>query len=95
VISLNDHNIILALKENAIHRRSKPEDPSTTSNPHRFGLSTDNPYRHCQKEEAVPHLHTEKQQEQKLERQSSARLIQGEQKITTRYAKALNKANNS
>jgi hypothetical protein len=65
------------------------------SNPHRFGLSTDNPYQHCQKEESFPHLHTEKQQEQNLERQSSARLIQGEQKITTRHAKALNKANNS
>jgi hypothetical protein len=31
----------------------------------------------------------------KLERLHSARLIQGDQKITTRHAKALNKTNNS
>jgi hypothetical protein len=60
VISLNDHNILFALKENVIHRRSKPDDPSTESSPHRFGLPTDNPHWHRQKEEAVPHLHTEK-----------------------------------
>jgi hypothetical protein len=36
-------NIVFALEENAIHHRSKPEDPSTESNPHRFELSTDNP----------------------------------------------------
>jgi hypothetical protein len=59
VISLNGQNILFALKENAIHQRSKPEDPSTESNPHRFGLSTDNPRRHHRQEEAVPHLHTE------------------------------------
>jgi hypothetical protein len=56
-ISLNGQNILSALKENAIHRRSKPKDPSTESNPHRFGLHTDNPRRHRQQEEAVPHLH--------------------------------------
>jgi hypothetical protein len=58
-ISLNGQNILFALRENAIHRCSKPEDPSTKSNPHRFGLPTDNPHRHHQQEEAVPHLHTE------------------------------------
>jgi hypothetical protein len=58
MISLNSQNILFALKENVIDRRSKPEDPSTESNPHRFGLSTDNPYRHHRQEEAVPHLHT-------------------------------------
>jgi hypothetical protein len=42
-ISLNSQNILLALKENVIHQRSKPEDLSTESNPHRFGLPTDNP----------------------------------------------------
>jgi hypothetical protein len=57
--SLNDQNILFALKENDIHRRSKPEDPSTESNPHRFGLSTDNPHRHRRQEESFPHLHTE------------------------------------
>jgi arylsulfatase A-like enzyme len=59
VISLNGHYILFALKENAIHRCSKPEDPSIESNPHRFGLPTDNPHQHCRQEEAVPHLHTE------------------------------------
>jgi hypothetical protein len=58
VISLNGQNILFALKENAIHRRSKPEDPSTESYPHRFGLPTDNLHRHRRQEKAVPHLHT-------------------------------------
>jgi hypothetical protein len=58
-IYLNSQNILFALKENAIHRHSKPEGPSTESIPHRFGLPTDNPRRHRQQEEAAPHLHTE------------------------------------
>jgi hypothetical protein len=66
VISLNDQNIHFALKENAIHQCSKPEDPSTELNPHRFGLSTDNTRRYHQKEEAVPHLHTGKTTTAKL-----------------------------
>jgi hypothetical protein len=57
-ISLNSQNILLALKENVIHQRSKPEDPSTESNPHRFGLPTDNPHQHHRQEGTVPHLHT-------------------------------------
>jgi hypothetical protein len=48
-ISLNGQNILFALKENAIHRYSKPEDPSTESNPHR----------HHRQVEAAPHLRTE------------------------------------
>jgi hypothetical protein len=59
VVSLNIQNIHFARKENAIHRRSKPEDPSTESNPLQFGFPTDNPHRHRWQEEAVPHLHTE------------------------------------
>jgi hypothetical protein len=58
-ISLNGQNILFALKENVIHRHSKPEDPSTESNPHRFRLFIDNPRRHHWQEEAVPHLYTE------------------------------------
>jgi hypothetical protein len=58
-ISSNSQNILFALKENATHQHSKAEDPSTESNPHRFGLPTDNPHRHCWQEEAIPHLHTE------------------------------------
>jgi hypothetical protein len=65
-ISLNDQNILFAQKENANHQLSKHEDPSMESNPHRFRLPTDNPHRHRRKEEAVPHLHTEKPQEQTL-----------------------------
>jgi hypothetical protein len=57
-ISVNGQGILLALKENAIHQHSKPEDPSTESNPHQFGLPTDNPRRHHRQEEAAPHLHT-------------------------------------
>jgi hypothetical protein len=59
VISLNGQYILFALKENVIHRCSKPEDPSTESNPCRFGLPTDNARRHRRQEEAVPQLHTE------------------------------------
>jgi hypothetical protein len=59
VISLNGQNILFALKENAIHRHSKPEDSSTEYNPHWLGLSTDNPHRHCRQEETTPHLHIE------------------------------------
>jgi hypothetical protein len=33
-IFLNGQNILFALKENAIHGHSKPEDLSTESNPH-------------------------------------------------------------
>jgi hypothetical protein len=58
-ISLNGQNILFALKENVIHRCSKPEDPSTESNPHWFRLLTDNNHRHHRQEEAVPYLHTE------------------------------------
>jgi hypothetical protein len=58
-ISLNGQNIPFALKENVIHRHSKPEDPSTESIPHRCGLPTNNPHRHRGQEEVVPHLHTE------------------------------------
>jgi hypothetical protein len=72
--SLNNQNILFDLKENAIHQRSKPEGPSTESNPYWFGLPTDNPRRHHQKEEAVPHLHR-KTTRAKLERLCSARLI--------------------
>jgi hypothetical protein len=66
MISLNNQNILFALKENAIHRCSKLEDPSTESNPHGFGLPTNNPHRHHRKEEAIPHLHIEKPHGQSL-----------------------------
>jgi hypothetical protein len=58
-ISLNGQDNLFALKENVTHRCSKPEDPSTESNPHQFGLPTDNPRQHCRQDEAVPHLHIE------------------------------------
>jgi hypothetical protein len=65
-ISLNGQNILFARKENVIHWCSKPEDPSTEFNPHRFGLPTDNPHWQRRQEEAAPHLHTKNQQEQSL-----------------------------
>jgi hypothetical protein len=40
-ISLNDQNILIALKENAIHRHSKTEDTSTEYNPHRLVRAID------------------------------------------------------
>jgi hypothetical protein len=46
VISLNDQNILFALKSNVIHRHSKPEDPSTEFIPHPFGLPSGNPRWH-------------------------------------------------
>jgi hypothetical protein len=58
-ISLNGQNILLALKENVMRWCSKTEDPSIESNPHQFGLPTDNPRRHRRQEEVVPDLHTE------------------------------------
>jgi hypothetical protein len=42
-ISLNVQSILFALEENAIHQLSKPENPSTVPNPHRFGPPNDNP----------------------------------------------------
>jgi hypothetical protein len=58
VISLNGQNILFALKENSIHQCSKPEDPSTESSPHRFGLPTSNPHRNRRQEQAISHIHT-------------------------------------
>jgi hypothetical protein len=46
-ISLNIQYILFALEENVIHQRSKPEDPSTMPNPHRFGPPTGIPHQHC------------------------------------------------
>jgi hypothetical protein len=51
--------ILFALEENAIHQRSKPEDPNTVLNPHQFGPPTGILLRHHQKEEEAPHMHTE------------------------------------
>jgi hypothetical protein len=50
--------ILLTLEENAIHQRSKSEDPSTVPNPHQFGPPTGIRHRHHRKEEEAPHLHT-------------------------------------
>jgi hypothetical protein len=51
VISLNGQNILFVLKESVIHRHSKPEDPRTESNLHRFGLSTENSRAHKRQQE--------------------------------------------
>jgi hypothetical protein len=57
VISLVQY-ILFALEENAIHQCSKPKDPNTVPNPHRFGPPTANLRWHRWKEEEAPHLHT-------------------------------------
>jgi hypothetical protein len=57
-VSLIDQNILFTLEENAIHQRSKLEDPSTVPNPHWFGPPIDNPHQQHRKEEEAPHLHT-------------------------------------
>jgi hypothetical protein len=61
------------------------------SNPHRFGPPTSIPRRRCRKEEEAPHLHTG-DNKSKLEQLRLAKLIHGDQKTTTRHAKALSKA---
>jgi hypothetical protein len=50
--------IHFALEENIVHQCSKPEDPSTAPNHHRFEPPTGILRRHRQKEEEAPHLHT-------------------------------------
>jgi hypothetical protein len=50
--------ILFTLEENAIHQCSKPKDPNTVSNPHRFGPPTSIPHQHRCKEEEALHLHT-------------------------------------
>jgi hypothetical protein len=67
VISLNIQNILFALKENAIHQSSKPENPSTESIPPRFGLPTNNPHRHqSAKRGSMSSPAHRRQQEQRL-----------------------------
>jgi hypothetical protein len=47
--------------------RPTPVSPSREPNPHQSESPTNNPYRHHQKEEEDPYLHTDKiQQEQSL-----------------------------
>jgi hypothetical protein len=58
VISLNIQYILFTLEENNVHQCSKFVDPSTESNPHRFGPTTNNIHRRHRKEEKDPHLHT-------------------------------------
>jgi hypothetical protein len=92
VISLNGQNILFALKENAIHRHSKPEDHST--DPTLIGLDfllTSLVSITGKRKQLL--TCTQKTTRAKLERLLSARLIQGDQKITTRHAKALNMTN--
>jgi hypothetical protein len=91
-ISLNGQNILFALKENSIHRHSKPEDPSTESNPHQFGLPTDNLIDITGERKQFLTC-TEETTRAELERLCSARLIQGDQKIISRHAEVLTRLN--
>jgi hypothetical protein len=94
VISLNGQNILFALKENAIHRHSKPKNPSSESNPHRFGLPLTTLVDIAGKRKQFLTC-TQKTARAKLERLGSARLIQGDQKITSRHAEVLMKLKDS
>jgi hypothetical protein len=65
--------------------------PSREPSPHRFGSPTNSPRRRLQKKKEDPHLYTnkQKQQEQKLERLCSIRLIRRDPKaMNSRHAKA-------
>jgi hypothetical protein len=93
MISLNGHNILFALKENTIHRRSKSEDPIMESNPHRLDFSLTTLIDITDKRKQFL-TYTQKTARGKFERLCLARLIQGDQTITTRHAKTLNKTNN-
>jgi hypothetical protein len=49
--------ILFTLEENAIHRCSKPVDPSMAPNSHRFEPPTAIPHRHRRQEKETPQLH--------------------------------------
>jgi hypothetical protein len=70
--------------------RPTPASPSRESSPYRSGPCTDNPRWCRRKKEEHPHLHTDKkQQEQKLERLRSTRLIRCDLRATnSRHANA-------
>jgi hypothetical protein len=93
-ISLNGQNILFALKENVIHRHSMPEDSSMESNPHGldFPLTTHVDITGKRKQILTC---TQKIARVKLERLHSARLIQGDQKITSRHAEVLTRLKDS
>jgi hypothetical protein len=90
MISLNGQNVLFTLKENVIHRHSKPEDPSTEFIPHRFGLPTNNPRRHRRQEEANPH-----KQDQSLSDYAQQDLAMVTKNITSRHAKVLSRLKDS
>jgi hypothetical protein len=91
-ISLNDQNILFALKENASIGTLSPSVPVWSL----ALLSLDFPLTTlvgiARKRKQILTC-TQKKTRAKLERQRSARLIHGDQKITTRHAKALNQTN--
>jgi hypothetical protein len=91
VISLNAQYISFTLEENAIHRSSKPRDPSMAPNPHRFGHPTGIPHRHHRKRKKLL-TYTQEMTRAKLERLCSSRLILRDQTIMTRHTMALSKA---
>jgi hypothetical protein len=83
--------ILFTLEENAIHQRSKPENPSTVPNPHRFGPPTGTACRHRWKEEKASHLHTGDNRS-KTSTTTLSKTYHGGQKMTSRHEKALSKA---
>jgi hypothetical protein len=94
VISLNGQNIPFALKENVIHWHTKLEDPSMESNPHPLDFPPTTPVGIAGKRKQLLTC-TQNTTRAKLERLRSARLIQGDQKITSRHAKVITRLKNS
>jgi hypothetical protein len=93
-ISLNGQNILFALKDNAIHWHSKPEEPSTESIPIGLDFPLTTIIGIAGRREQ--HLtYTQKTIRAKLERLRSAKLIQGGQKITSRHTEVLTRLKDS
>jgi hypothetical protein len=91
-ISLNGQNILFVLKENVIHRRSNLRIP--VQSPTLIGLDFPLTILVSITGKRKQFLTcTQKTARAKFERLHSVRLIQDDQKITTRHAKALNKTN--
>jgi hypothetical protein len=93
VISLNVQYILFILEENVLYQRSKPTGPSMASNPHRFEPSTDTPSSASPERGRRSSPAHKRQQEKSLSDYAQQDLSIVTQRITTRHAKALNKAN--
>jgi hypothetical protein len=95
VISLIDQIILFALKENVIPRRSKPEDPSTESNPHRLDFPLITLDDITRKTKQFLTCTQKKPQEQSLSDYAQQDISKMMKRSPRDMQKALNKTNNS